>query len=262
MRHPSISIVTPCLNARTTISETLASVRSQDFAAVEHIVIDGGSTDGTIELLAEDPRVRWISEPDRGLSHAFNKGVAMATGDVIGWLNADDVYLPGALEAVAEAFAAEPDREWATGRCAIIDATGAQIRAPVVTYKSLFLRRYSLGLHLVQNFVAAPSTFVLRSVLDELGGLDERFKYSMDYDLWLKLGRRGPPARVDGTVAAFRMGEGSLSMSGFERQFEEHALNAREHGEGHRAAVLANQLISRLIVVIYRALRRFRSARS
>ena len=88
------------------------------------MVVDGGSTDGTVDILDHAGGVRYVSEPDRGLSHAMNKGVAMASGSIVGWLNADDVYLPGALRAVGEAFAARPEAEWATGRCRIIDGHG------------------------------------------------------------------------------------------------------------------------------------------
>src|SRR4051794_1648619 len=102
----SFSIVTPCLNAEATIADTLASVRAQRYDALEHVVVDGGSTDGTLDILraAEGP-VLFISEPDRGLSDAMNKGITLARNDVVGWLNADDVYLRGALERVAAAFA-------------------------------------------------------------------------------------------------------------------------------------------------------------
>lgn len=248
--------MTPCLNARETLPETLSSVRAQQVEGLEHVVVDGGSTDGTVDLLRDAEGIRWVSEPDRGLSHAFNKGVQMAGGDVVGWLNADDVYLPGALARVQAAFAARPDAEWATGRCRIVDRDGSEIRGWVTRYKDLFLRRYRFGLHLVQNFVSAPSTFVRRDAFLELGGLDERFRYSMDYDLWLKLGRRGPPLIIPEQLASFRMAEGSLSMSGFEHQFEEHTLNAREHGAGHPVAVALNAVISRLIVLTYRVLRR------
>jgi glycosyltransferase involved in cell wall biosynthesis len=256
---PSISIVTPCLNGAATLPGALESVRSQSYGAdVEHVVVDGGSTDGTLEIL-ERAGVRYVSEPDRGLSDAVNKGIRLARGEIVGWLNADDVYLPGALAAVGEAFAARPGAPWATGKCVIIDAEGDEIRSGVTAYKNFFLRHYSYRLHLVQNFVSAPSTFVRRSAFDRVGLFDERFRYSMDYDLWLRLGRLSPPLVLDQALAAFRMAPGSLSMSGFERQFVEHAQNAREHGAGHPFAVLANRAASSMIVLIYRAMRAVRA---
>jgi GT2 family glycosyltransferase len=256
---PSFTIVTPCLNGAATLSATLASVRDQRYDGdVEHVVVDGGSTDGTLDILAAAPGVRYVSEPDRGLSDAVNKGIRMATGDVIGWLNADDVYLPGALAQVGTALARRPDTLWATGPCLIIDADGREIRRFVTGYKSFLLRRYSYRMHLVQNFVPAPSTFVRRQAFDRIGVFDERFKYSMDYDLWLRLGRIGAPLVLDQPLAAFRMAEGSLSMTGFERQFAEHVQNAREHGDGHRVAVAANALASRAIVATYKGMRALR----
>jgi hypothetical protein len=128
----------------------------------------------------------------------------------------------------------------------------------VTAYKDFLLRHYSFALHLTNNFVSSPATFVRRAVLTEIGALDTRFKYSADYDLWLRLGRRGAPAFAREPVARFRMGEGSLSITGFETQFKEHAQNARENGEGHRVAVAVNQVMSRLIVIVYRGIMRWR----
>jgi glycosyltransferase involved in cell wall biosynthesis len=258
---PSITIVTPAFNAAATIEQTLASVRAQDYAgALEHLVIDGGSTDGTVALL-DAAGVRYVSEPDRGLAHAMNKGFDLARGEVVGELNADDVYAPGALVAVGAAFAAHPQAEWATGRCNIIDGDGREIRRAVTAYKNALLRRYSLRLYLTHNFISAPATFFRRDVLRELGGFDERYRISVDYDLQLKFARRGDPVVLDRDIASFRMVEGTLSMSGFERQFAEHAEQARRHGDGHRGAVAANQVLSRAIVLAYRALRSARRRR-
>lgn len=265
MSLPSFTIVTPCLNGAATLQQALDSVRTQDYGGeVEHVVVDGGSTDGTVDILEErrsagEAGLRYVSEPDRGLSDAVNKGIRMARGDVVGWLNADDVYLPGALARAGREFARDPEALWVTGPCLIVGVNGEEIRSAVTRYKNLFLRRYSYRLHLVQNFVSCPSTFVRRAAFDRIGLLDERFKYSMDYDLWLRLGRVGPPVVVDEPLASFRMAEGSLSMTGFERQFAEHAQNAREHGAGHPVAVTLNRVTSRLIVLIYRALRRART---
>lgn len=178
------------------------------------------------------------------------------------WLNADDVYEPGALRAVGEAFAAEPRAEWLVGRCKIMGADGGETRKAVTSYKNFLLKRFSLGLYLTNNFVSSPATFVRRDVLGEVGLLDERFKYSADYDLWLRLARRSKPVYVDADVSRFRMAEGSLSITGFEDQFVEHAQNARENGEGHRAAVAVNRVMSRLIVFTYRSIMRWRKLRA
>jgi glycosyltransferase involved in cell wall biosynthesis len=252
---PTLTIITPCLNAAATLPATLASVRAQDYPGVEHIVVDGGSTDGTLDVLAAAEGVRWISEPDRGLSHALNKGIAMAGGEVIGEINADDVYEPGALAAVGAALRDHPGAMWLTGYCRIIDARGREIRKPVTTYKNWLLRRYSLGLYLTHNFVSAPATFFRREALAEAGGFDERYRISVDYDLQLRIARRHEPIVLHRYLSSFRMAEGSLSMSGFRTQFREHAEQARRHGSGHAPAVALNQLISLGIVGIYEGLR-------
>ena len=252
---PSISIVTPCLNAATTIEEALASVRAQGYPRLEHLVVDGGSTDGTIELLERAQGVRFVSEPDRGRAHAVNKGVAMTSGEVIGWLNADDRYEPGALAAVGEELARKPAAMWATGFCRIVDGEGAEIRGPITSYKNLLLRRWSYPLHLTQNFVADPATFVRRAALEQAGPLEERYAISHDYDLWLRVGRRHAPLVLERTLSSFRMTAGTASMEGFERQFREHAEIARLHGAGHPLHVAVNTVMSGLIVAVYRGLR-------
>ena len=262
MDLPKLTIVTPCLNGAETLPQALASVASQGYPNLEHVVVDGGSTDGTVDIL-ERAGVSYVSEPDNGLSDAVNKGFRMATGEGIGWLNADDFYEPGALHRVGRALAERPRAQWVTGRCRIVDAEDGEIRKGVSAYKNLLLSRYSYGLLVTQNFIACPSTFIRRSALDRVGLLDERFKYSMDYDLWLRLGKLGDPVVLDGApLAAFRMADGSLSMSGFERQFAEHAQNAREHGREHPLALTANRLTSRSIVAAYRGMRALRNRRA
>jgi glycosyltransferase involved in cell wall biosynthesis len=244
------------MNSAATLPETLDSVRGQEYPKLEHIVVDGGSTDGTLDLLRGAADVRWISEPDDGRVDAANKGLRMATGDVIAWLNADDRYEPGALRAVGEALARNPDTAWASGYCLIIDASGREIRRAVTRYKSFLLRRWTLGLYLTQNFVSDPATFVRRHALEAIGALNPRYRTSHDYDLWLRVARRfGPPVIVERPLASFRMAEGTLSMRGFEAQFAEHAAVARSHGAGYPLAVAVNRAMSGVIVMVYKALR-------
>jgi glycosyltransferase involved in cell wall biosynthesis len=259
VRPPWISIVTPCFNAAATIEETLRSVGTQDYPQVEHIVVDGGSTDGTVRLLEGTPGIRWISEPDRGRVDAANKGARMASGDVVGWLNADDRYEPGTLQAVGEALTRDPQAAWATGYCRIVGADGGEIRSAITAYKNLLLRRWSLPLYLTQNFVSDPATFVRRSALEEVGLLDERYLMSHDYDLWLRVAERyGAPVILRRELACFRMTETTLSMAGFERQFREHAEIARVYGRRYPLAVAVNRSMSALIVFVYRVLRQRR----
>jgi glycosyltransferase involved in cell wall biosynthesis len=262
MTLPRISIVTPCLNAAGTFEECLASIRDQGYPDLEHIVVDGGSTDGTLDLLRDAEGVRWTSEPDEGRADAVNKGVRMASGELIGFLNADDRYEPGALEAVGEAFARDPEAMWATGYCRIIGDGGLEIRTPVTRYKNFLLRRFSFPLYLTQNFVSDPATFVRRAALDEVGPLDNRYRISHDYDLWLRVARRWRPIVLERYISSFRMVEGTLSMAGFERQFREHEEVARLRGGGHPLPVAANAVMSRLIVAVYRAMRLARRVRN
>lgn len=261
MDLPRITIVTPCLNAAGTLERCLASVRAQGYPELEHIVVDGGSTDGTLELLQAADGVRFISEPDEGRPDGVNKGVRMATGDVIGFLNADDCYEPGALAVVGEAFSADPEVMWLTGYCRIVDGAGEEIRRPITRYKNFLLRHFSFPLYLTQNFVSDPATFVRRAALEAVGPLDNRYRISHDYDLWLRVARRWPPIVLERYLSNFRMVEGTLSMAGFEHQFREHEQVARLRGDGHRLPVAANAAISRLIVAVYKLMRLARRLR-
>ena len=262
MTTPYLSVVMPCLNAASTIGRSVASVRGQCRDDVELVLADGGSTDGTRAAAGDGADLSWVSEPDHGLSDAFNKGAARARGEVLGWLNADDVYLPGALDAVCAAFQQDPELVWLTGQCLIVDGQGVEIRKGVTRYKNALLRRYSFRLHLTHNFVSAPATFFRRSAFEELGGLDLSLRYSMDYDLYLQLGKAAQPRILGQPLAAFTMAAGTLSMTGFEQQFVEHHEVARRHAHGVRGAATANRLLSRGILWTYRGMARRRSSAS
>jgi glycosyltransferase involved in cell wall biosynthesis len=201
-----------------------------------------------------DPRVRWISEPDHGQSDAINRGLRQASGDIIGWLNSDDLYVPGALYAVARAFA-DPQTQWVIGRCEIIDEAGQPIRSAITRYKNRSLYRYSYGKLLRENFIAQPAVFWRREFGDQIGPLDESLHYTMDYDLWLRMGRVSRPVILDRALSQFRIH--SQSKSG--------AVNREQFDEGYRVACRylekdpINRWLHRLnvekIVWAYRAMR-------
>lgn len=253
-----ISIITPSFNQCGFLPRTAESILSQagDFA-FEWLVIDGGSADGSAAYLASirDPRVRFTSEPDRGQSHAINKGLAAAGGDVVAWLNADDEYAPGALAAVAAAFARQPEAQWLVGGCDIIDAAGRPIRPAVVRYKARRLGRYSYRALLRENFIPQPAVFWRREFGREFGPVDESLHWTMDYDLWLRMARRCAPLVVDVPLARFRLHGASKSGAFDRRQFDEGYEVACRYAGGDWASRLAHRLNVEKIVAAYRVLR-------
>lgn len=182
---PDISIITPCYNAAKFLAATLESVRTQSGVRVEHIVADGGSTDGTVEILKAATDVRWFSEPDGGQSDAFNKGLALATAPIIGWLNADDTYEPGVLAKVVQFFKSHPDAAIANGHLVRVDGEGRELE---------FLPARSSRFWLVHFWfkwdgLNHPSTFYRREVFERIGPVDPELHYAMDYDFYLRASR-------------------------------------------------------------------------
>ncbi|WP_129709809.1 glycosyltransferase [Priestia megaterium] len=188
--HPLVSIITPSFNQSRFILETIQTVLQQDYLNVEHIVIDGGSTDGTLEILKtcseNDARFRFISEPDRGQSHAINKGLKIAKGEIIGWLNSDDTYLPGAVSKVVEAFRNHPNLGVIYGNAYITNEMNKVIRpypTEKVSIESLF---HSCS-------ISQPAAFIKKNVFQALNGVDENLQFCMDYDLWIRVAKSSHP---------------------------------------------------------------------
>jgi glycosyltransferase involved in cell wall biosynthesis len=252
-----ISIITPSFNQRVFLARTAESILSQpgDFE-LEWIVVDAASTDGTLELLQSlrDPRLTFSSEPDRGQSHAINKGLAAAGGDVVAWLNADDVYAPGALTAVAAAFTDHPGSPWLVGRCQIIDEHDRLIRPGIARYKERCLARYSYRKLLRENFIPQPAVFWRRCFGQSIGPLDESLHFTMDYDLWLRMGKAAAPLIIDQSLAQFRMHAGSKSGRVDRRQFDEGYEVACRYCDADGVSRIAHRLNVEKIVWAYRVL--------
>jgi len=186
--QPFVSIVTPSFNQGRFVEETIRSIKQQDYPNIEHIVVDGESTDGTLEILEQyedDYNLRWISEPDNGQTDAINKGFGMAEGEIIGWLNSDDVYLTkDAISSVVEVFSAAQDTSVVYGDSAIISQDGCILR---IEAKPTF----SYGQLLRGCFIIQPSVFFRRDVIDR-HQLDVSLNYGMDYEYWLRLAQAYP----------------------------------------------------------------------
>lgn len=251
MHLPRITIITPSFNQGAFIGETIDSVLGQGYPDLEYLVLDGGSTDTTLDVLRRyGEQVRWVSEPDGGQSDAINKGMAMATGEVVAFLNSDDRYRPGALLAVGAHFAAHPEAGWLTGRCGIIDTAGRPARGAITAYKHFWLSLGSGRVLRVLNYISQPATFWRRSLAQLVGPLDEGLHYTMDYDYWLRLSAHGAPAILDRYLADFRVHPASKGGTGAARQFAEELATARRHTRS-RLLLGLHALHSRAIVGTY-----------
>lgn len=251
-----ISIITPSLNQSRFLERTARSILDQQGSfELEWWVIDGGSTDGTLDLLRtmDDPRLSWISEPDAGQADAVNKGLARASGDVIGWLNSDDLYLPGALTAVADCFA-DPDMQWAVGGCRIIDEHDREVRPAVSRYKERALRRFSRERLLRENIIPQPAVFWRSSFGSRVGPMDPSLHYTMDYDLWLRMSQLAPPVLIDAPLAAFRLHRQSKSGVFSRLQFDEQYGVACRYTSSSWVR-LRHRLSVEKIVLAYRVMR-------
>lgn len=204
--RPLVSIVTPSYQAMPYIIETIESVRAQDYPAIEHIIFDGGSTDGTLNVLERYPELVWFSESDRGQSDALNKGFRRASGEIIGWLNADDTYQPGAIAAAVKFLVENPDVDLVYSDLRIIDETDELIGLT----KS---QPFQLEKLLFRNFIKQTTVFMRKRVLDLLGGVDEDLHYVMDREFWLRAGLAGFKMYYleNQTLANFRLIPGTKS---------------------------------------------------
>lgn len=251
-----ISIVTPSFNQGQFIERTIRSVLDQGYPDLEYFIIDGGSTDNTLEIIRKYAgRVRWISEPDSGQSNAINKGFHLATGDVVAYLNSDDTYEPGCFEAVNRYFRQHQEVNWLYGKCRIIDVDDNHRRPFITWYKNVLMRRYSYRRLLATNFINQPATFWRRSVFDEVGYLNEQEHLVMDYEFWLRLGKRFPAGFLDAYLANFRMHQTSKSVSQFRRQFSDELRLAMKFGSSDRPALFFHHLNYCSIISVYTALR-------
>jgi glycosyltransferase involved in cell wall biosynthesis len=252
---PLVSIVTPSLEQGRFIEDAIRSVLEQDYPRIEHIVVDGGSKDETLDVLAAHPDLTWVSEPDEGQADAVNKGFRMAHGEIFGWLNADDAYLPGAVSAAVAALRST-EAGLVHGGWRQIDEGGATIRdiAPVP---------YDHGAELNdRNAVCQPGAFFTREAFETVGGLDTSLRYAMDYELWLKLGARFPVTHVDKVLGAYRLHPASKTVAETSGFWAETVRASRAHGGRRFSKIYVDWYLPRARPRLFRFVRVWRFVRS
>jgi glycosyltransferase involved in cell wall biosynthesis len=223
---PQVSLITPSYNAGPYLRAAIDSVLSQDYPNIEYLVMDGGSTDGSVELLREyGAGVRWVSEKDAGQSDAIARGFEQTGGTILGWLNADDELKPGAVRSAVETFQENPKAALIYGNADFIDADGGILGPCTVVepYSGHRLLHYG-------DYIIQPAAFFTRQAYEAVGGLNKSLNWAMDWDLWIRLAQGYDVVYIDKLLASYRwLGSNKTAEGGFDR-LEEIDTVARQYG--------------------------------
>ncbi len=231
MTHPLVSIVTPSYNQAAFLERTIRSVLGQDYPHIEYLIVDGGSTDGSVAVIQRyaDRLAWWVSEPDRGQADAINKGFAHARGEILAWVNSDDLLAPWAVGEAVAAFQARPEAGLVFGHGLSIDAQGRPFH---------LLRTGPWGLDELMTFhiLSQPAVFFSRRVWEAAGGLDLTYHFLLDHHLWLRMAAQAPLHHVDRIWAFARYHEGAKNAAQAQRFATEALRLARWMAEEPRLA--------------------------
>jgi len=250
--QPKVSIVTPSFNQAPFLEATIQSVLSQDYPNLEYIIIDGGSTDGSVEIIRkyQDRLAYWVSEPDKGQTDAINKGFNLATGDILAWLNSDDTYEPGAVKKAVAALIKNPDASMVYGDANFINAEGRVIgRFPAAQTDHRRLR---------QGYVHIPqqAAFFRAEYWHQVAPLDSSFFFAMDYDLWVRLSALAPLVYLPEVWANFRMHGDAKSIAADDRCWPEMLKVHRRLGGGIFSVIYAKYLVRIILGPVLRRKRK------
>ena len=238
-KQPRISIVTPSFNQGRYIASTIESVLAQEYPNVEHIVVDGSSTDGTVEILKQYPHLKTFSEPDRGQGEAINKGFRLATGEIWGFLNSDDTLLPGALHRVAQEINPEEGRHIVMGRCRFIDEHDHFIG---IEHPSRF-ENHRRVLAIWKGYaIPQPAVFWTPKVWRECGPMDEELRFALDYDLFCKFSLKYRFHFIDQILATYRLHPESKTEQQNENERLQEAIRISRRYWGSRFSLMHWQL--------------------
>ncbi len=252
------SVITPNYNGALYLEQTILSVLQQrEDINLEYIVVDGGSSDGSIEIINKyaDQIAHCIIEEDSGPANAINKGLRLATGDIVSWLNGDDVYYPGTLARVAESMKSNTEKAMCFGRCKIVDESGRETRSAITSFKEMFFPVSCRFTYQCINYLSQPALFFRSIAAEKAGLIREDMVAAWDYDFFLRIWRFGPAVRLTGDpLAAFRWHENSISGQNFRLQFKEEYLAAKADAGTFRPQTAIHFLVRWGIVGIYSAM--------
>ncbi len=231
---PRITIITPSYNQGRFIEDTISSVVSQEYPELEYLILDGGSTDNSLQIIRQYARkfpkiIKWKSEKDKGQVDAINKGLRAATGEIIGYLNSDDYYLPGTLHKVARELTNHPRNLWLTGFYKVLHDNQPPRNTLVATYVHFSLLLYSRSLQLILNMIPQPSTFWRKTAVEKIGLFNPKYKFAFDYDYWIRLSKLSRPIIIKMYLSVFRRHPGAKSSISFTDQFREQYEIAKRH---------------------------------
>lgn len=220
-----VTVVTPSYNQGMYIRRTIESVLSQEIDDLEYLVVDGGSNDETISILKEyEGKLTWVSEKDKGQTDAVNKGIRAAHGDIIGWLNSDDIYYPRAIRKVLEVFENHPEVN-------IVYGNANHIREDDSFIEEYYTEDFDYEKLKDVCFICQPSLFFRKSLVDKYGYLDDKLQYCMDYDYWLRLGKGENFYRLNELIAGSRLYDDNKTL-GARRKVHEEMLRMQEKNLG------------------------------
>lgn len=225
MPNPLVTIITPSYNQADFLEDTICSVLDQDYPNIEYIVIDGGSSDESVDIIRkyEDRLAWWVSEPDKGQSDAINIGFRRAKGEIVAWLNSDDVYLPGAVTRAVQALKNSPGT-------ALVYADLLSINAQGDHFNTIRYRQFDLIDLLAFSIIGQPTVFMRKEYLEKTGHLDTSYHYLMDHHLWLRMAANAPIKYVQDEWAAARFHQQAKNVSQA-KQFGEEAYRILDWAE-------------------------------
>jgi len=259
-----ISIITTNYNTDKYLEQTIKSILGQkgNFD-LEYIITDGGSKDNSLEIIKQYDKevkdgkwgkrvvLKYLSEKDKGQSDGINKELKMATGEIIAFLNADDLYTEGALEKVVTYFKDNPECMWLTGYCRVIDENNKEIRGYITKYKNSKLNKFSLNQLLIENSISQPSTFWRKSLMNKIGLLDESLHFAMDQEYWARMEQESHLCLIKDHLAEFRFTSDTKTGSSVDKTLAESKLVAERYS--NNKWVLFRQSISNIKrIVVYK----------